>query len=178
MYMRVSHPGKIVEDLPLRVGMRVVDFGVGSGFYIERSLQKVGEAGRVYAVDVQADLLIRTKNEMQEKGSYNLQIIQGDLEKPLSTKLRDALADAVILSNVLFQVKDKRAVVAEAARITKPGGFILCVDWEESLQGVGPKPEQVIEKDAILTLLQDEGFTYEREIEAGSHHYGIIGRRQ
>ena len=58
-----SDPEKNIEQFSLGKGMHVADFGTGSGFYALAAAEAVGETGRVYAIDVQKDLLEKLKKE-------------------------------------------------------------------------------------------------------------------
>ena len=55
----------------------------------------------------------------------------------------------------------------------KNGGKILFVDWsEESI--LGPKKEKIISKEKTIELFGKRGISFERDIDAGEHHYGMI----
>src|SRR5437588_7612192 len=58
--------------------------------------------------------------------------IWADLEKPRASKLADRRADLVLISNLLFQLSDKKAPLKEAWRILKPAGRLAVIDWEDS----------------------------------------------
>jgi len=133
--------------------------------------------GRLYAIDAQKDLLTKLKNHASREGLYNVEVVWGDIEKVNGTKLREASVDLVFLCNVLFQVDDKVGVIREAKRILKPAGRVLVVDWTDSFGGMGPKPESVIKKEMVTSIFEKEGFHLDREISAGSHHYGMIYKK-
>ncbi|MCR4306552.1 MAG: methyltransferase domain-containing protein [Candidatus Yonathbacteria bacterium] len=175
--MDFSDPKKNVEQLHLREGMSVADFGAGSGAYSIAAAQAVGDSGKVYAVEVQKDLLQKLKNEATSGGVHNIEVLWGDIEVPHGTKIKDYAVDAVIISNVLFQAEDKRGVLNEARRILCPGGSMLVVDWVDSFGGLGPHPNEVLTQTAAKKLCNEAGFSYERDIGAGSHHYGMIFKK-
>ena len=110
------------------------------------------------------------------EGIHNIEAIWGNIEKIGGTKLREAMADRVIVSNVLFQIeqKDRDNFCLEAKRITKPGGKILIIDWN-AVTPLGPK--EFITKAAAQSLFEKAGFKYEREFDAGDHHYGLVMTR-
>ena len=83
----------------------------------------------------------------------------------------------MIAAGVLFTVDNRKAFLTEANRILKPGGRLLLVDWSGSFSQMGPHADHVIYKDDAVKLVKEAGFTYEREINAGAHHYGIIFRK-
>jgi ubiquinone/menaquinone biosynthesis C-methylase UbiE len=169
-----SDPQHNVDQLELRKGQKVADFGVGSGFYTFAAALRVGENGLVYALDIQKDLLTRLKEDATRKGLDNIEIVWSDLEAPSGSKLGDSSVDSVIVSNILFQVENKEIFVKEVARVLKPGGSVLLVDWSDSYGGLGPSKEHLISKDEAVSLFVSRGFSVLREISAGPHHYGIV----
>ena len=172
-----SDPVKNVEQCGIQAGMEIADFGSGSGHYTLAAAKALMSTGRVYAIDAQKDLLTKLKNNATRSGLYNVEVIWGDIEKPNGTKLRDGSIDLVFLSNILFQVEDKNGVINEAKRVLKQGGRVLIVDWADSFGGIGPTPKMVIRKDKVQTMFDKAGFHMDREITAGSHHYGFIYKK-
>ncbi|MFA6273173.1 MAG: methyltransferase domain-containing protein [Candidatus Paceibacterota bacterium] len=169
-----SDPEKNLDQFDLQKGMRVADFGAGSGFYVLTAAKLVGDKGKVYAVDIQKDLLVRLKKEAAVKKILNIEIVWGDLEKVGGAKLEDNSVDRVIVSNLLFQINGKENLAKEAMRILKPGGKILAIDWIESFGNLGPRTENVFGKETARTLFENAGFSLEKTIDAGAHHYGLI----
>jgi len=86
--MAFADPQQNIRNLNLREGMHVADFGTGSGHYAFALSRAVGESGRVYAVDIQRDLLGRLKNEATRGRYGNVVISWGDIEQPKGSKLR------------------------------------------------------------------------------------------
>jgi len=171
-----AHPKRNVAALGIRAGMRVADFGTGSGAYALAIAEHLEGGGRVYAIDVQRDLLRRVANEAKSRGFHNLDVIWADLEVPRASKLADGSMDLVLISNLLFQVPDKLPVLREARRIVKPAGHVAVIDWSDSFGGMGPLKEDVVKKEGALELARKSGFEFVREFPAGAHHYGLVLR--
>ena len=172
-----SDPEKNIAQLSLGEGNYVADFGSGSGFYSFAAAEAVGASGRVYALDVQKDLLQKVKKEAQARHLSNIEIIWADLEHVGGSKLREASMDAVILANVLFQFENKDNPILEMTRILKKGGRVLLVDWLSSFGGLGPQAKDVLSKEKAEELFKKHGLTFDREISAGAQHYGLIFRK-
>ena len=173
-----SDPEKNIEQFDLGKGSHVADFGAGSGFYSFAAAKAVGGAGKVYAVDVQKSLLEKLKNEARNvKHFKNIEIIWADLDHVGGTKLRENSMDAIIAANVFFQLEQKDNACTEIKRILKPGGRVLFVDWVSSFGGIGPQPQSVVPESEAKKLFEKHGFTEDRFIDAGAHHYGIIFRK-
>ena len=95
----------------------------------------------------------------------------GNAEKLGGTKIGDNIVDAVIASNILFQVVDKEKFILEIKRILKPQGKVLLIDWSESSI---MKTTNIVPKTKARSMFEQKGFVFEREINAGEHHYGMI----
>ena len=174
MAAHFSDPRENVLQLGLREGMKVADLGAGSGHYARVASTIVGDAGRVYAVDVQEDVLKHLKLNSREHHRRNIETVWGDIEKPGGTKLRDRSLDAVIAANVLFQLEDPAGLIAEIKRTLLPGGKLLVVDWAGSYGGMGPAKERVVPEHRAEELFIGGGFYKQKSFRAGPHHYGII----
>lgn len=170
-------PENNLSQVGITLGMKVADLGAGSGHYTFAAARLVGDTGRVFSVEVQKELLQKIKNEKQTQRLGNVEVIWGDIEEIEGTKIADREVNVAILSNVLFQIEDKAATLKEAHRIVKPDGRLLIVDWKESFGGMGPQEEQVVSLDTARELAESSGFTFEKAISAGAHHYGFIMKK-
>ncbi len=175
--MAFTDPHANISELHLREGMIVADFGAGVGHHAIEAGKRVGDRGRVYAVEVQKDFLQNIKTAAKEAKLTNIEVIWGDIESLHGTKIAETSVDAVIITNVFFQVEDDKGMLAEAFRILKKGGKILVVDWTDSFGGLGPHPKDVITEQAAKRVLGEVGFVVERTFPAGDHHYGIIATK-
>lgn len=171
-----ANPAENLKFLNLTDGMKVADLGAGSGAYT-LVLARMMPSVKVYAIEVQKDLLTRLQNDAKSDHLTNVEVVWANIEKIGGTKLADRSVDAVILSNVFFQVEDRVGCAKETKRILKPGGEVLFVDWTDSFGGMGSSKDTVITKADALAIFQAEGLAFERDIDVGSHHYGIIMKR-
>ncbi len=169
-----SNPEENVKYLDLKEGDFVADFGCGVGHYLFPLAKSVGENGQVYGIDVQKSLLLKIQSEAKIKGVKNIETLWGDLDVANGSKLRSEILDAVILSNILFQVENKRTLILEAKRVLKTGGKVLLIDWSESFGGLGPQPADVVDENTAQNLFEESGFVLKERVHAGGHHYGFI----
>lgn len=172
-----SHPAQNIKTIVLGEGSVVVDLGAGSGFYSLEAARRVGPEGRVYAVDVQKELLDRIKTSADSEHLSNIDIMWGDIEKIGGSKIGTEHADVVLVCNVLFQVEDKESLMTEALRILKPNGRLCVIDWTDSHFGLGPDASRIVTADAAREVAAKK-FTFEKEFDAGDHHYGLIFRKK
>lgn len=174
-----ASPEENILHLSFRPNMKVADFGAGSGAYTLALAKKIGpENGRVFALEVQKEMLERLKIEAENKNVSNIETIWADVEQANGQHLVDDSMDAAVVSNVLFQAESKTGLATEVKRILKPGGQVLLIDWSESFGGLGPEPSAVVSKDGAITLFTNLGFTVREEFDAGEHHYGLVLLKQ
>jgi len=161
-----SDPKKNVEEFGFIPGQKMVDLGSGAGHYSSALSKILGLNGHIYCVDIKPDTLIRLKNQSEKEGIGNLEVICGDVSKLNGTKLRDELADGVILSNILSLVSEKATAILETKRILKSGGKVCVVEWTDK-----------IKQDVMKDMFTKAEFSFERTFDAGDSHYGLIFKK-
>ena len=90
------------------------------------------------------------------------------------TLIKDKIVDAIIASNILFQVENKGKFIDEAKRILKPDGRMLVIDWSDEISSIGSSLENSVSEKEAREMFEKKGFIFDREIDAGNHHYGMI----
>ncbi len=176
--MAFIEPAKVIAYFELRPDSQVADFGAGTGTYALAMSRAVLPNGKVYAVDVQKELLITLKNSIQSEHIGNIELLWGDLETLGGSKIADQVVDFVLLSNILFQTKAGYQLALEAKRVLKPGGRVAIIDWTDSFGGLGPTPDMVVNADEAKKIFESAGFRFDKEFPAGDHHYGLILKKQ
>jgi ubiquinone/menaquinone biosynthesis C-methylase UbiE len=134
--------------------------------------------GKVYAIDVQKDLLDGIKNEANREHLANIEIIWGNVEKLGGTKLRDASVDVVIASNIFFQIENREGFAKEVSRILRPNGRLFFIDWSDSFGNIGPKADVVVTESQARTFFERNNFVIDRDVSVGAHHYGLVIRKK
>ncbi|OGI61350.1 hypothetical protein A2645_00765 [Candidatus Nomurabacteria bacterium RIFCSPHIGHO2_01_FULL_39_9] len=168
----LAEPKENLKQLKLREDAIIADLGAGAGWYALAAAAIVPR-GKVYALEVQKDLAEKIKNAALEEHLLNLESIWGNVEKIGGTKLANESIDVAIAANVMFQLEDRQTFAKEINRILKPGGMLLIIDWETMLPGGGA----TFNKASALDLFYSMGFLKDREIDAGTNHYGIIFKK-
>lgn len=165
-------PEHLVRELFLQPSDRVADIGCGTGVYTIALAHGVGITGQVYAVDVHREALHTLAGTLDKRGIVNVEMIWADVEKAVPI---DAYSlDAVVISNVLFQFDKIDKALITIARLIKPGGQLLVVDWSDSHGGLGPHTSHVIQEEQAINLAQKHGFRILKRLPAGDYHYAFL----
>lgn len=109
----------------LAPGETVLDLGSGGGLDVLLSARRVGPTGMAYGVDMTEEMLTLARRHQAEAGVPNAAFLRGTIE---DLPLRDGLVDVVISNCVINLAADKEAVLAEAFRVTRPGGRFAVAD--------------------------------------------------
>ena len=172
------NPARALHAAKLHEGLRVADFGAGSGFFTRAAARLVGPQGLVWAVDVHQELLPRIKNLALQEGLHNIEVVHGNVEQSKGSHLPADNFDLVIVANLLFAAEHKDALAREAHRVLRKGGHVLVIDWCDSFSGMGPHKDHVVTADHAQTLFELNGFTHASAVPAGDFHWGFLARKK
>ena len=109
----------------LHAGETVLDLGSGAGVDALISARRVGPTGRVYGLDMTDEMLELARANAERAGASNIEFLKGYIEQ---IPLPDASVDVVISNCVINLAGDKEKVLAEAARVLRPGGRFAVSD--------------------------------------------------
>ena len=173
---KMLDPATVVRLFDLKNGDFVADFGSGNGYFVIPLAQSVAPDGKVFAIDIQRDMLdvVRAKSKLEN--IHNVEYIWSDLEQSNGSKLKNNFVDLVLATNILHQSDQKKAIIKEAYRILRSNGHFGLIEWEtgEKANNLGPPDEMRVSKETAMKLFTGQSFSVEKEFDAGSNHYGII----
>jgi len=167
------NPQQLVNQLKITQGMKIADFGCGSGNITVVLGRLVGQTGEVIAIDIQTAKLESVKSRAQLENLNNIRLVRANLEKINSSKLADNSVDLVLLANILFQSPNQKAVIQEAERVVKKNGRMVVVDWQPGAK-IGPETPFRTTPQKIKQMV---GLKFEKEIPAGQYHFGLIFKK-
>ena len=147
-------PAKLVELLRLSGAETVVDFGAGTGMY-SIPLAAAVPLGRVLAVDEQPELLDRLRAKLaSHPETVNVEPV---LSEGGRAPLDDAVADRMLIVNVLHHVYDDPKALDEIRRLLAPGGLLVAAEFARMDRPVGPPNDHVLTLDDVRALLAETG---------------------
>jgi SAM-dependent methyltransferase len=112
---------KWLDEAGIEPGMRVLDIGCGPGTVTAQLARKVGERGKVYAVDREPRALELARERCRDLGLDNVEFIRGTFELPVP---HEGPVDAAVGRRVLMYQPDPTTAVRQLARVVRPGGLV------------------------------------------------------
>lgn len=117
---------KLIKALDLRPGMVVADVGAGSGVLTLPISGRVGRKGRVYAVDVQQEMLDRLAGKVKSRKIENVELVLGTEKSP---ELPPETVDLALMVDVYHEFAFPYEMLLELSKAMKPGGRVVFVEF-------------------------------------------------
>ncbi len=121
-----EHTSKLLPPLKIKPGDSVVDMGAGSGYYTFKLSDIVGAKGKVYAVDIQPEMLEIIGKRMKEKDVKNIELVRGTETDP---KLPDNAIDLILMVDVYHEFSYPYEMTEAMVKSLKPGGRLVFVEF-------------------------------------------------
>ena len=116
----------LVRELSLQPGNKVADIGAGSGVITFMMAEDVGETGKVYAVDIQRQMLDLLGDKLKNKGVTNIELVLAEEKSP---NLEPDSIDLALMVDVYHEFAYPFETMAEISKALKPGGRVAFVEY-------------------------------------------------
>jgi len=156
-------PAQVMEALALKPGMAVADLGSGSGYFTRRFVEAVTDSGKVYAIDVEPEMLDYVKESLDHMHvPYTAEFL---LARPDNSKLPVASVDLIFICNVFHHLEDRVKYFVNIRSALKPGGRIAIIDFyhDERSGDVGFPREHLVARETVVEEMTKAGYTLRRE---------------
>ena len=164
-------PHEVMTALDLKPGETVADIGSGSGYFTFRLARHVGDAGRVYTVDVSPDMVLHLNRRIRDLGVKNVVSILSAQDDPL---LSDATIDRFFICDTWHHIGDHPRYLALLRKMLKPGGQVVMIEFKKAETPVGPPMEMRIGRDDLLREIEANGFKLAAEHTFLPHQYFLV----
>jgi precorrin-6B methylase 2 len=118
---------KMIEALKLQPGEVIADVGAGSGTITFRLCEKVGPKGKVYAVDIQKEMIAILRERSKAKKITNIEIVQNTETDP---KLPAESIDLILMVDVYHELSHPFEMTEALVKTLKPGGRLVLVEFK------------------------------------------------
>jgi predicted methyltransferase len=172
-----QEPERIMDALLIADGSRVADLGAGGGWFTIRLARRVGPNGRVYAEDVQPEMIVSIRQRVANQQLANVETILGETRNP---RLPGNLNAVLIVDTYTQFDPDVRVpVLRHVAQALAPDGRLGIVDFKrDGVGGPGPPLEERLDPNVIRADAEQAGLRLISEETLLRYQYLLIfGRR-
>lgn len=134
---------ELLQQMGIKAGDTVLDFGAGIGYFSIPALDFVGESGKVIAIDLSKRMLKELRKRAGERP--NLVISQ-------SRDLGSYSADIILLITVFHEVDEPKKFLESCFTHLNSGGRIFVIDWQKKETPHGPPVRIRIAKNEVLSM--------------------------
>ena len=149
-------PDIALNVLKIARGATVADIGAGSGYITERLSKRVGPTGKVFANDVQPQMLQMLAKRLANKRIENVTLVQGALDDP---KLAPASVDLEIMVDVYHEFSQPQAMLRHLREALKPGGRLVLLEYRKEDPAIPIRFEHKMSIAEAKMEVEAEGFT-------------------
>lgn len=164
-------PHEVIMALGLKEGEVVADIGAGSGYFTFRFALHVGDKGRVYAVDINPDMIVFMNRRIRDLQLKNVVTVLSAPDDPLLT---DASVDRFFICDTWHHIANQAQYLTLMKKMLKPGGQIIMIDFHKKDLPVGPPPEMKIARDDLVRQMASNGFKLAKEHTFLPYQYFLV----
>jgi precorrin-6B methylase 2 len=156
-----EHPDQALDALGLKPGMLVADVGAGTGYMSLRMARRVAPGGKVYACDIQPEMLRLLRRNIEKAGVTNVETLLGTETDP---KLPGGL-DLILLVDVYHEFSQPQQMLRKMREALKPDGRLVLLEYRKEDPAIPIRPEHKMSAQEVKLELGAEGFEMSQAIE-------------
>jgi len=165
-----QQPEQVMDALGIADGARVADLGAGGGWFTVRLARRVGPNGRVYAEDIQPQMIESIARRVSREGLTNVVTILGTPNDPkLPTDL-----DAVLIVSTYPEMTDPVTLLRNVAHLLRPNGRVGIIDFRREGGGPGPPIDERVEPDTVVRDAERAGLRLLAREEFLTYQYVLV----
>ena len=169
-----EQPDLALDAIGIGIGSTVADIGAGAGYMTWRLAERAGPQGKVYAVDIQPQMLALLKRNMLQRKLNNVEPILGAIDDP---KLPPNAVDLVLLVDVYHEFSEPQAMLRRIRESLRKDGRLVLLEYRAEDPAVPIRPEHKMSVAQVKAELEPEGYRLERVSEALPRQHILILRK-
>ena len=155
---------RVMDLLNISEGRRVADLGAGSGWFTVRAANRVGNKGKIFAVEINDEYIKHINERAKRENLSNIQTVLGTEDDP---KLPERSIDAVLILKTYHEIGQPVKVLQNLKKALKKDGLVGIIDRNGKGDDHGIDKEKVIEeaKRAGFVLKEEHDFVKPDEMD-------------
>jgi ubiquinone/menaquinone biosynthesis C-methylase UbiE len=164
-------PKELLRQFGLRAGDTIADIGCGPGFFTIPAAEIVGPSGRVYAADVQSDMIASIMMRLAELDLPHVEILKtSETEVPLPERS----VHLMWLAFVLHEMDQRAVYLYRLRRALRSNGRVVVLEWEKKPTEVGPPISDRLTADEVEADALAAGFKVLERRQITPDHYALV----
>ena len=152
-------PDRALDLLAIPKGAAVADVGAGSGYMTVKLSTRVGPTGRVYATDIQPEMLRLLGRRLTIQQVTNVILVQGAVDDP---RLPQSAVDLELLVDVYHEFSAPQAMLRHLRDALKPGGRLVLLEYRKEDPSIPIRPEHKMSVAEAKLEIEAEGYALSR----------------
>ena len=169
-----EQPDKAIALLGIAKGATVADIGAGNGYMTWRLAERVGPTGKVYANDIQPEMLQMLRENMLQRKLKNVETVLGKFDDP---KLPANTMDLVLLVDVYHEFNAPQQMLRGIREALKPDGRLVLLEYRGEDPSVPIRPEHKMTVAQVRAELEPEGYRVDRVLEDLPRQHVLIFKK-
>jgi len=154
-----ENPDLAVSLLGIRPGMAVADIGAGVGYYSLKFAAKAGPRGKVFATDLQPEMLRLLRKRLEKDKVTNVEPVLGS---ETECNLPDQSIDMAVLVDVYHEFSDPRKMLASIRRALKADGRLVLLEFRKEDPKVPIREEHKMSVNVVKQELTADGYVLDK----------------
>jgi ubiquinone/menaquinone biosynthesis C-methylase UbiE len=151
-----EEPDRALDVLKIAKGAVVADVGAGSGYMTAKLASRVGPAGKVYAVDIQPEMLRLLGLRLKQQNIVNVLPVQGEVNDP---RLPADTLDLELMVDVYHEFSQPQTMLRHLRAALKPAGRLVLLEYRKEDPSIPIRPDHKMSVSEAKQELEAEGFT-------------------
>ena len=168
-----EEPDKALAALEIHQGAVVADIGAGVGYFTWRLADVVGKSGKVYANDIQPEMIQMLKRNIRDRGLKNVEPVLGKFDDP---RLPKGVIDLALLVDVYHEFSEPQKMLDRIRESLKPDGRLVLLEYRKEDPKVPIRPEHKMAVAEVKAEVEPEGYKLEKVLEILPRQHILIFR--
>lgn len=157
-----ENPDGALDAIGIKPGMVIADVGAGTGFMTLKMAKRVGPTGKIYAEDVQPEMLRRLRKNAMDANLTNIQTVLGGEADP---KLPPNTLDLILLVDVYHEFSQPQRMLRKMREALKPEGRLVMLEYRKEDPSIPIRPEHKMSVQEVKLETEAEGFQVDKVLE-------------
>lgn len=154
-----EEPDVALDAITLAPGSVVADVGAGSGYMTVKMAKRVGPTGKVYANDIQPQMLTILRQRLDREKVANVELVLGTMDDP---RLPANSIDLILMVDVYHEFAQPQPMLRKMRDSLKTGGRLVLLEYRKEDPSIPIRPDHKMSVAEAKMEVEAEGFTLAR----------------